>query len=126
MSRMVLDASGCQFLTISKSDVRVTNQTFIALVEHVIDIPCLMQVFVRRGKANARTLTRARVLLKCDEGWTNAAICEALVVSEQTIGNLRQRKALAASGRSACWAMQTSRHTPQQSNTDQQISFRNR
>jgi hypothetical protein len=38
----------------------------------------------------------------------------------------RQRNALAASGRSACWALQTSRHACQQSNTDQQISFRNR
>ena len=34
--------------------------------------------------------------------------------------------ALAASARSACWAVQTSRHARQQSNTDQQISFRNR
>lgn len=50
-----------------------------------------VQVFVRRGKANARTLTRARVLLKCDEDWTNAEIREALDVSEQTIGNIRQR-----------------------------------
>lgn len=36
-----------------------------------------VQVFVRRGKANARTLTRARVLLKCDDGWTNVAIRDA-------------------------------------------------
>jgi transposase len=50
-----------------------------------------VQVFVRRGKANARTLTRARVLLKCDEGWTNAEIREALEVSEQTIGTIRKR-----------------------------------
>jgi transposase len=50
-----------------------------------------VQVFVRRGKANARTLTRARVLLKCDENWTNAEICEALDICEQTIGNIRQR-----------------------------------
>jgi hypothetical protein len=42
MSQMVLDASGCQILTISKTDVRFTNQTFIALVEHVIGIPCLL------------------------------------------------------------------------------------
>ena len=33
-----------------------------------------LEVFVRRGKANARTLTRARVLLKCDEGWSNGDI----------------------------------------------------
>jgi DNA-binding transcriptional regulator LsrR (DeoR family) len=44
-----------------------------------------MLLFVRRGKANARTLTRARVLLKSDEGWTDAEIAEALDISEQTI-----------------------------------------
>ena len=50
-----------------------------------------MEVFVRRGKANARTLTRARVLLKCDEGWSNGEIAEAFEVSDQTIRNVRQR-----------------------------------
>jgi transposase len=49
------------------------------------------QVFVRRGKANARTLTRARILLKCDEGWSNDDIAGALDVSDQTIRNVRQR-----------------------------------
>jgi DNA-directed RNA polymerase specialized sigma24 family protein len=44
-----------------------------------------VQVFVRHGKANART--RARVLLKSDEGWTDAEIAEALDLSEQTIRN---------------------------------------
>ena len=50
-----------------------------------------VQVFVRRGKANARTLTRARVLLKGDEEWTDAAIAEALDLSEQTIRTIRKR-----------------------------------
>jgi transposase len=50
-----------------------------------------MQVFVRRGKTNARTLTRARILLKCDEGWSNDEIIRALDVSDQTIRNVRQR-----------------------------------
>ena len=50
-----------------------------------------LQVFVRRGKANARTLTRARILLKCDEGWSNEDIVGALDVSDQTIRNVRQR-----------------------------------
>jgi transposase len=50
-----------------------------------------VEVFVRRGKANARTLTRARVLLKCDEGWSNGEIAEALDISDQTIRNVRQR-----------------------------------
>jgi transposase len=50
-----------------------------------------VEVFVRRGKANARTLTRARVLLKCDEGWSNDEIAEAFEISDQTIRNVRQR-----------------------------------
>jgi transposase len=50
-----------------------------------------LHVFVRRGKANARTLTRARVLLKSDAGWTDAEIAEALDLSEQTIRNIRKR-----------------------------------
>jgi|SRR5579875_2090909 len=50
-----------------------------------------LEVFVRRGKANARTLTRAHVLLKCDEGWKNEQIVEAFAISDQTIRNVRQR-----------------------------------
>ena len=50
-----------------------------------------LEVFVRRGKANARTLTRARVLLKCDASWTNGEIAEAFAISDQTIRNVRQR-----------------------------------
>lgn len=50
-----------------------------------------VEVFVRRGKANARTLIRAWVLLKCDEGWSNDKIIEAFDISGQTIRNVRQR-----------------------------------
>jgi transposase len=50
-----------------------------------------VQVLVRRGKANARRLTRARVLLKSDEGGTDAEIAEALDSREQTIRTIRQR-----------------------------------
>ena len=50
-----------------------------------------LEVFVRRGKANARTVTRAYVLLKCDEGWSNEQMAEAFAVSDQTIRNVRQR-----------------------------------
>lgn len=52
-----------------------------------------VEVFVRRGKANARTLTRAHMLLKCDDGWSNSEITEAFAISEQTIRNVRQRYA---------------------------------
>lgn len=50
-----------------------------------------VQVFVRRGKANARTLTRAWVLLKSDEGWSDAEIREAFVISDQTLRNIKRR-----------------------------------
>jgi transposase len=50
-----------------------------------------LQVVIRRGKANARTLTRARILLKCDAEWSNEDIVGALNVSDQTIRNVRQR-----------------------------------
>jgi transposase len=47
--------------------------------------------FVHRGKANARTLTRARILLKLAEGWSTAALAEALDVCEATVTNVRWR-----------------------------------
>jgi transposase len=50
-----------------------------------------LEVFLRRGKANARTLTRAHVLLKCDAGWNNDEITDAFPISDQTIRNVRQR-----------------------------------
>lgn len=50
-----------------------------------------VQVFVRRGKANARTLTRAWVLLKSDEGWSDAEIREAFAISDQTLRNIKRR-----------------------------------
>ena len=33
-----------------------------------------LETFVHRGKANARTLTRARILLKSAEGWSTSAL----------------------------------------------------
>jgi len=51
---------------------------------------------VSSGKAPARKLTRARVLLKADSGpwgpgWTDSAICEALDVGMATVARVRQR-----------------------------------
>lgn len=48
-----------------------------------------VQLFERRAKANKHTVTRARVLLKCDEGWANVEISEAFGVSNETIRNVR-------------------------------------
>jgi transposase len=47
--------------------------------------------FIRRGKANARTLTRAHVLLKDAEGWTIARLSETFHISAATVSNIRQR-----------------------------------
>lgn len=50
---------------------------------------------VRKGKSNARRLTRARILLLADEsqengGWTDAHIADALSVSSRTVERIRQ------------------------------------
>lgn len=51
---------------------------------------------ISRGKADARKLTHARILLQADAseggpGWSDAAISEALRVSVRTIERVRQR-----------------------------------
>jgi len=43
------------------------------------------------GTERARKLTRARILLKADEGWTDEDIHRALDVSTSTIGRVRRR-----------------------------------
>ncbi len=47
--------------------------------------------FIRRGKANARNITRAHILLKSAEGWTIERIAATYGVSEATVSNVRQR-----------------------------------
>jgi len=51
---------------------------------------------IRKGKASALTLARARILLKADQGdkgeaWTDAEIAEALDVAPKTVFNIRRR-----------------------------------
>jgi transposase len=46
---------------------------------------------IRRGHAGARELTRARILLKADEGLTDEEIAAALDVGVATVGRTRQR-----------------------------------
>lgn len=48
-------------------------------------------LFQHRGKANARTFTRARILLKLSAGWSGAQIVEACDVSPATVTNVRTR-----------------------------------
>ena len=43
------------------------------------------------GEEKARKLTRARILLKADEGWTDKAICQALDVHTATVERARRR-----------------------------------
>src|SRR5579859_5514280 len=52
-----------------------------------------LQTFVHRGRANARTLARAHILLKLDAGWSDGAIRDAFTVGASTIWRVRQRYA---------------------------------
>src|SRR5215469_12795194 len=49
------------------------------------------QKFVRQGKANARTLTRAWVLLKLADGWDEAKIAETFAIAPATVKNVARR-----------------------------------
>lgn len=51
----------------------------------------ILETFVHRGKANARTLTRARILIKSAEGWSTSALAAAFDVCEATVTNVRGR-----------------------------------
>jgi len=50
-----------------------------------------LQPFVHRGRANARTLTRAPILLKLAAGWRDEQIREAFAVGASTIWRVRRR-----------------------------------
>jgi transposase len=46
---------------------------------------------IKKGKVSARQVTRARILLKADEGWTDQAIAAALNSSVPTVERIRKR-----------------------------------
>lgn len=50
-----------------------------------------LETLISSGVAPARKLTRARILLKADEGWTDKAISEALDVGTATVERVRKR-----------------------------------
>ena len=50
-----------------------------------------LEQLVHKGKSSARKLTRARILLKADEGLEDEAIAEAVGTSVATIERTRQR-----------------------------------
>jgi transposase len=47
--------------------------------------------FVRRGKANARNITRAQLLLKSAEGWSLTQLAALYKVSPATVSHVRKR-----------------------------------
>jgi transposase len=50
-----------------------------------------LKQLISSGQARARTLTRARILLKADENWSDESISEALEVGVATVQRLRKR-----------------------------------
>ena len=50
-----------------------------------------LETLISSGKSSARKLTRARILLKADEGWIDKAISEALDVGTATVERVRKR-----------------------------------
>ncbi len=50
-----------------------------------------LRVLLSSGKERVRKLTRARILLKANEGWTDRSICVALEVSRPTVERTRRR-----------------------------------
>ena len=55
-----------------------------------------LESLIRKGKAAALRLTRARILLKADQGekgdaWTDAEIAQAVNVAPKTVFNIRRR-----------------------------------
>lgn len=50
-----------------------------------------LEALISSGVAPARKLTRARILLKADEGWTDKDISEALDVGTATVERVRKR-----------------------------------
>ena len=50
----------------------------------------ILETFVHRGKAHARTLTRAYLLLKSADGWSTSALVTAFAVCETKVTNVRR------------------------------------
>ena len=50
-----------------------------------------LQQLIRGGKIRARVMTRARILLKSNEGWIAPKVAEALDVSVGTVFRIKRR-----------------------------------
>ena len=61
----------------------------------------VLERYVRRRKTAARLALRARIVLRCADGWTNQEIASKLNVTPGTASKWRGR--FARSGLMACW-----------------------
>lgn len=50
-----------------------------------------LEHLVRAGRGSARVATRARILLKTDEGWSAPSVSQALDVAQGTVFNVKRR-----------------------------------
>ena len=51
----------------------------------------LLRKMIRAGRNSAQAITRARILLRTDEGWTAARVAEALDVSGRPVRRAKRR-----------------------------------
>lgn len=70
---------------------RRPNGTITYVVNLTEDERALLQQEVRSGRASARRLARARVLLKADEGLSDPEVAAAVDVGLSTVYRIRQR-----------------------------------
>ena len=52
-----------------------------------------LRQMIRAGSSSAQAITRARILLKTDEGWTASQVATALDLSERTVFRAKRRYA---------------------------------
>ena len=52
-----------------------------------------LRKMIRAGRSSAQAITRARILIKLDEGWTAPQVATALDVSERTVFRTKRRYA---------------------------------
>ena len=52
-----------------------------------------LRQMIRAGRSSARAITRARILLKTDQGWTASQVAAALDISERTVFRAKRRYA---------------------------------
>ena len=50
-----------------------------------------LRKMIRAGRNSAQAITRARIMLRTDEGWTASRVAEALDVSERTVRRAKRR-----------------------------------